>query len=839
MIKNMMINRLHKIVLLGVFVGGLLLGGRLQAQNLNQLLIQLNKTKKTSDQVPLLHQIGSAYQQQNAHKKAVEYFGTSYSIEKKNKLPVLYSLKNLGYSYKQLGDNKLAIESFEELLPLSSEKDERLTVLRELATLHKNEKKYAKAIEYTNQVLAIHQENNNTAEIANAHNNLGYLYKKADNPQKSFESYSQALAVGQKANAALSPHAQAITYINTGVAYTNIGKYREARDYYLKALNIREKEGKPAEIADTYNYLGVYYYLSGNNSKAIAQANRAIDLAAPVKADKVLVSSYKLLSEVYQQEKSFEESQKYLKKYQELKDKLARQQREAQQKLLQKQVDVEKQESKLKTLIAERNRKEAELKQSELERKQQQQALKLKEQELALLKRNQELQQEQFKNQRLEKERVEQLLALAEQKANTEKQKRLADKQKAIAEQRKREAETQKLVAAKEKAERLQQSKALEAAKKEKELQQEQLKQEQTLRKYGTILLVLGALLLGFVLFAFIASQRARRKLKQQNAEIQLQKEEIATQNEELQQNHEEIMSQRDFIEEKNKEMQFANSKLRQSEHVLRKAYDKLKKSEESIKEKNDQIHKSITAAQTIQQAILPYHKNVEKALGEHFILYKPKDVVSGDFYWVKNVQGKVFLIAADCTGHGVPGAFMSMIGKALIDKVILIKDLREPADILHQLHEEIKMSLRQEETGNNNGMDLVILRLEKTDDGANVVFAGAKNSLYYIEAGTSDLKCLKGDRRSIGGYQNEDILFTNQEVTLPKGSLIYMGSDGFVDQNNVKRRSFGNKRLTKVLEENQEKPLPQQQEALEAALNAHMEGTTQRDDILFVGMKV
>ncbi|EAY26032.1 tetratricopeptide repeat protein [Microscilla marina] len=823
---------LRKTLLLWVFIGTLCATGSLHAQNLNQLLIQLDKTKQPVAKVPLLQQIGGAYQQQSAHKKAIEYFETAHQIEKQNKLPLTRTLKSLGYSFKQLGNYRQAIQHFEEVLQTNIEKDERLDILEELATLHKHEKNYAKAIEYTSQILAIHQNSNDIPKIANAYNNLGYLYKKADNQQKSLESYNQALTVGQKVSPAMNANARAIAYINTGVAYTSIGKYREARSYYIKALDMREKQGKPAEIADTYNYLAVYYYLSGNNSKAIAQANKAIDLAEPIKAEKVLVSSYKLLSEVYQQEKAFEESQKYFKKHQELKDKMARQQRVAQQKLLQKQVDVEKQESKLKALIAERNRKEAELKQSELERKQQQQALKLKEQELALLKRNQELQQEQFKNQRLEKERVEQLLALAEQKANTEKQKRLAEKQKAIAEQRRREAEKQKLVAAKEKAERMQQSKALEAAQKEKELQQEQLKQEKTLRKYGTILLILGALLLGFVLFAFIASQRGRRKLKQQ-------KEEIATQNEELQQNHEEIMSQRDFIEKKNKEMEFTNSKLRQSEHVLRKAYEQLKESEESIKEKNSQIHKSITAAQTIQQAILPYHKNVETALGEHFIMYAPKDVVSGDFYWIKEVQGKVFLIAADCTGHGVPGAFMSMIGKALIDKLILIKDLLEPAEILHKLHDEIKMALRQEETGNNNGMDLVILRLEHLENQVNIMFAGAKSSMYYIEKGITELQVLKGDRRSIGGYQNDEILFNNQQITLPKGSLIYVGSDGFVDQNNVRRRSFGNKRLNKLLLDNMDEPLSKQKQALEEALKAHMEGTTQRDDILFIGVKL
>lgn len=831
-----------KIMLVLGLVWGLGLPRYACAQSLNQLLVQLGEAKTDLAKAPVLHQIGLTYQQQNTHKKAIEYFEEAYQIEKRKQLSTVNSLKSMGQSFMRLGNYPRAIQCFEEVLQAPQIKENnvrQLPVLNELSALHKLQQNYTKAIEYNQQILAIHKQDNNVPQIANTYNNLGFLYKKADNQQKSFESYNQALATGQKTNTT-NPNTQAVTYINMGVAYTSTGKYRQARTYYLKALKIREQQGNTAKIADTYNYLAVYYYLSNNNTKAISNAKKAIELARAVKAEEVMVSSYKLLSEIYQQEKAFEESQQYFKQHQQLKNKLAQQQQEEQQKILQKQIDVEKRESKLKGLIADKNQKEAELKQSELERKQQQQALKLKEQQLALLKRNQELQQTKFKNQQLEKQRVEQLLALAEQKARTEQQKLVAERQKAVAEKQKQEAQKQKLVAAKEKAERLQQSKALESAQKEKKLQQEQLKQEKTLRKYGTILLILGVVLFGFVLFAFITSKRAQRKLKQQNQEIQQQKEEIATQNEELQQNHEEIMSQQNFIEEKNKEMSYANHKLRQSEHVLRKAYDKLKISEESIKEKNNQISKSISTAQTIQHAILPYHKSVDAALGEYFIIYKPKDVVSGDFYWIKEVNNKVFVIAADCTGHGVPGALMSMIGKALIDKVILIKDEFDPAQILHKLHREITLALRQEETGNNNGMDIAIVCMERLDkQQTQITFSAAKNPMQYIEKGSNEVKVLKGDRRAIGGYQNEEILFTNQQITLEKGSLFYIGSDGLCDQNNVRRRGFGNKRLTKVLTDNASASLAQQQTALENALTEHMKDTTQRDDILFIGVKV
>ena len=783
------------------------------AQDLSQLLAQLDKSKDAADKIPILYQIGFTYQQKNTYKKAIEYFLEANRIEKNHDLPQKKSLQNLGYAYKELKDYAESIKYFEEALALEDgPSNDRMFALKELALLCNLHQQYDKAIRYTQQILNIHQQNNQEELVSNAHNNLGYLYKRTGNRTKAIEHYQKAIVIIENADDLVSNESQAIAYVNAGVAYTSLGDIRQARKYYLKAIKLREQEGKPAQIADAYNYLAAYYYLVGNNSKAINQVNKAIALAQSVKAAQVLVSSYKLLSDVYQQEKAFEASQKYFKQYQQLKDRLAQQQRDAQKRVLQKQVEVEKEESKLKELIAEKNQKEAQLKQSELERQKQEQDLELQKQQVALLKHNQALQRAELKNKQLEKERVEQLLALAEQENKVEKQRLLTEKQK-------REAEKQKLLAAKEKAEKLQQTKALQAAENEKKLQQEQLKQEKKLRQFSNIALILGGLLLVFVLFSFMGSQRARKKLKQQNKKIQSQKEE-------LQQNQDEILAQRDFIEQKHKEMAFANRKLLQSEHVLRKTYDK--------------ISKSISAAKTIQTGILPHPKKVQDVLGEHFIIYEPKDVVSGDFYWVKSINNHRFVIAADCTGHGVPGAMMSMIGKSSIDKVVLIKNLYDPAQILTQLHYEIKQALRQEETGNHNGMDMVVLRLDDLNNQqTKITFSGAKNPLFYVESGQTKVQVLQGDRRSIGGDQNDSVPFTNQEVTLNKGSLLYLGSDGIVDQNDVKRKRFGSKKLLKVLQDCCQQGLAQQKATMMQALKKHMANTTQRDDILYIGIKI
>ena len=530
-----------------------------------------------------------------------------------------------------------------------------------------------------------------------------------------------------------------------------------------------------------------------------------------------MLESYQILSEAYQQQGDFRESQRYLKLYQELKNKIAEDQQKTQQEMLQKQINIEKKENELKQLLADKERQALALKQTKLEKEKQAQDLRLKEQELSLLKRNQELQLAKLREQKLEKNRVQQLLALSEQKALAERRKREIERQELLTEKERIEKE-------KEKAEKENQQQARSALEKQSALQKKQLEQEKVVKSYGILILALAAFLIVFIAVALINSQRAKKKLKTQYTEINTQKteiesqhkelqeknDEIETQNEELSQNQEEIMTQRDFIENKNRELE----------------------------RKSQQIGSSIRAAVTIQNAILPYQEKMTALLNEHFVIYRPKDVVSGDFYWLNRVEGKTILVVADCTGHGVPGAFMTLIGNTLLDKIIMVWKIVDPAQILNYLHKEVSTMLRQSDTGNNSGMDLVVLVMEDHDeDYKKVTFTGAKNPLYY--ATEDKIIRIRGDRKAIGGRQSSKTQFNNHELLLPKGSMLYAGSDGLLDQNNLKRRVFGSKRLMELLEINLHKPLDVQQKEIEKELDAHMGETSQRDDILLMGVKL
>jgi phosphoserine phosphatase RsbU/P len=301
-----------------------------------------------------------------------------------------------------------------------------------------------------------------------------------------------------------------------------------------------------------------------------------------------------------------------------------------------------------------------------------------------------------------------------------------------------------------------------------------------------------------------------------------------------------EVKSKHQDLRRAYSEIQTSEEELEQSMEELMTTQEALEKNQKILKSQNAQIGHSIKSALTIQKAILPRPDKMNEFLGEHFVIYKPKDVVSGDFYWIGKENQASILAVADCTGHGVPGAFMSLIGVSLLNKLVHEWGLTNPAMILHFLHQEVKSILKQEKMYNNYGMDLGIMAIYDTEHRQRkIVYAGAKRSLYYAKAQSSQLETLVGTRKSIGGIQIEERRFTNHTITVNRGGMIYLGTDGFEDQNNEKRRKFGTNRLTTLFQQICNAPIEQQKTILEVQLAKHMEHTEQRDDILMLGVRL
>lgn len=276
----------------------------------------------------------------------------------------------------------------------------------------------------------------------------------------------------------------------------------------------------------------------------------------------------------------------------------------------------------------------------------------------------------------------------------------------------------------------------------------------------------------------------------------------------------------------------------------LRIANQKIKSQRDLLDLQNKNITASIRYAMTIQQAMLPDF-SVLKDIFETFIIYRPKDIVSGDFYWFSFINGsnkdKLLVAVVDCTGHGVPGAFMSMIGNRLLNEIVHEKKIANPCDVLEILNKEVRKALRQDETDNNDGMDVSLCYFEKQNNNLKMVFSGARRNIYVVRNKTGELLNLKGEKKSIGGFgeNKEHVTFSNQEVLLEKGDLLYMFTDGIIDQNNSERIRYGSKRLEGILSNIYKMNLEEQKSYLEGDLITYMNGEEQRDDITILGLKI
>jgi serine phosphatase RsbU (regulator of sigma subunit) len=338
-----------------------------------------------------------------------------------------------------------------------------------------------------------------------------------------------------------------------------------------------------------------------------------------------------------------------------------------------------------------------------------------------------------------------------------------------------------------------------------------------------------------FVIILVILSGVIYRSLKinkEINAQLRQKNEEIRQQSEKIADQAKEIEKQRDIAIEKGNELERINK----------------------------DIKASITYALNIQKALLSSTDIIKKYFDSFFIYYRPRDIVSGDFYWIGEKNNNIYIVAADCTGHGVPGAFMSMLGIAFLNEIIKYPHLEDTNLIIDELREKVIYSLKQsvdDNTGARDGMDLAIIRFDK--NSRELQYSGAYNSLYIIsdqepkilqgftsyrttqiQSNENKLYEIRADRMPIGVYIKEYEKFTSKKVKLKKDDLMYIFSDGFADMYNEENSSkFGTKRFKELLLNNSELSIDKQIAEIKKAHISWCGENYQIDDILIIGIKV
>lgn len=280
---------------------------------------------------------------------------------------------------------------------------------------------------------------------------------------------------------------------------------------------------------------------------------------------------------------------------------------------------------------------------------------------------------------------------------------------------------------------------------------------------------------------------------------------------------------------------------IKELEEINSTLEEKVEERTAELAEANKRLMDSIKYAMTIQNSMLLSPDTIKDSFNDFFLLFRPKDIVSGDFYWFAEIEDEehnlTFIASVDCTGHGVAGALMSMIGESLLNQIVYEHEIYSADEIMDNLNLGTQEILNQSENNMHHGMDASILVVDKNTNKAT--FAGAKQNLVYTNNGKIDI--IKGDRLSIGGFIDQERGYKKHELEITeKESKFYMFSDGYQDQfGGPDNKKIGSARLVDALEKTLSKPMSKQKEALEKLIDDWKGSEEQTDDIMVMGIQL
>jgi serine phosphatase RsbU (regulator of sigma subunit) len=333
---------------------------------------------------------------------------------------------------------------------------------------------------------------------------------------------------------------------------------------------------------------------------------------------------------------------------------------------------------------------------------------------------------------------------------------------------------------------------------------------------------------------------------------LALEKEKLAEKNKKMWTMNEAVYKEKKKVDEELEKLNDEKAKLEQAKNKLddkvkklwatstavHKEKERINIIKQEIERKHQEIVDSVTYAQRIQEAILPARTEINQAIPHNAIMFKPRDIVSGDFYWFSQKGEESILACVDCTGHGVPGAFMSMIGNTLLNQIVNERDIIQPNLILNELNKEITSALKQDAEGSDSrdGMDISIISINANKN--QLQYAGANRPLYFVRA--NELIETKANKVAIGGHmQEEEKNFSNHVFELQKGDTIYLSSDGYADQFSPADKKLMTKKFKEIILSIQQLSMPEQEKYLAQFIDEWRGIMEQTDDVLVIGVRV
>ncbi len=796
----------------------------------------LRYPKKLNDrekEVKTYNYIGLIFLGSGQYKDAVENFRKSINKSKEYNLKYreAAALNNLSLVYDELALYENSIKTLSKSLSIFHKLNDTLSIIKtfnNLGLLYNELKDYKSAEEYFLKTLALSNKFHDTEMKASAYINLGYLYTELNKNNKAVEYLKKALPLIK-----LSDNIEKIVdnYIFLGDAYFNLRKYDKAEENYKKAYELYKKTGSLEFKIKVINSLAKINIIKNNLNTAYTYIKEAKSLLNK-KSDKSLYEDiFKTISFYYEKKNNFENALKYYKKYSDIKDS------SVQTKFNE---DVAKQKVLFENKLNRKKINTLNIKNETSKKIQEQQSekikiitwliiaafiiilldvfltlyilrmLRIKNKHFEALKKNRQIlleknyeimqQNEEIKSQTEQLYEInEDLMQLKTAVDATDNAVVLLDKEGNFEWGNKGFDELY------------------------------DISFKDFTKKYPNI---------------FDASKKSTnyvemsRVIKNTIQNKSSGSYEFSTLNKE---------GKKIWIKTNIKAITDLKGDIQSIIVIDTDITDKvetgrlLEIKNHELERKSEEINSSLRYAKTIQNAILPTKGNMQLR-NDFFLIYLPKDIVSGDFYWfsAKENSPYTFYAVVDCTGHGVPGAFMSMIGARLLNYIVNEKNINLPSEILEQLNISVKLALKQKLSGNKDGMDISIIRLEKTPDNkTEIIFSGAKQSVFIYSKRENKIEKIRGDIKTIGGYFDDDIPFTNKKITTEKDDIIYLLSDGIIDQNSSEGKKIGTAGFQKIVEKIAELPLNKQKEQITEILNSHKKNTNQRDDITILGIKI
>jgi tetratricopeptide (TPR) repeat protein len=689
----------------------------------------------------------------------------------------------IGLIHHAQGRYAEALEAYQKALTIRERIGDQQGIAssyKNIGNIYANQGRYAEALESYRKALAIYERIGDQQGIANCHNNIGVIHDNQGRYAEALEAFQKALTIRERIG---DQQGIADCYNNIGNIHEDQGRYAEALEALQKALAIYERMGDHQRIAGSYNNIGVIHVDQGRYAEALEAYQKALAIYERIGDHQGIAGSYNNIGNIHAAQGRYAEAleayQKALAIYERIGD---------------HQGIAECYNNIGAIHYAQGRYAEA------LEAYQKALAIA---QSLGL--------QDYLDDIHLHLAQTDSALA-ASGLTHLWKSAYLHHRlHTAYKDSVRNEASIRKQAQLESQYEYDKKIALLKAQQeKERALADAQLRQRETQRNLS--LLALGIALIGLATFAILY-----RKIRQQRDLIQKQSDEIQQKNLALEQYNAELKSTNQALEESNRIIQ---------------------QQAESLLEKNEEILDSIRYAERIQRAILPSPEKWQRLLPESFLLYKPRDIVAGDFYWLEETERYIFLGVADATGHGVPGAFVSIVCANALHKAVLEEGLESPAEILRRVREVVVSQLTQAGEKVKDGMDIALTRFAK-EDRSRAVFAGANRPLWIVSA--EGLLEVAGTRQPIG-YVEEPKPF--EEVELMLGSrapaMVYAFTDGIVDQmGGPKGRKLLPKGLREWLLSLWNQPVAKQAESLTALFETWRGERPQIDDVTVVGVRV